>query len=82
MPPNLCLWTLAGQFGSPVTSTPPFGVSFASFFVIEDHILHTTQGLVDRAYIDELWDLALSKTIAALRTHSVSSRRERSQSSL
>ncbi|XP_066487852.1 exocyst complex component 6B isoform X2 [Tiliqua scincoides] len=40
------------------------------FFVIEDHILHTTQGLVDRAYIDELWDLALSKTIAALRTHS------------
>nr|XP_060635635.1 exocyst complex component 6B [Anolis sagrei ordinatus] len=40
------------------------------FFVIEDHILHTSQGLVDRAYIDELWDMALSKTIAALRTHS------------
>ncbi|KAJ6658600.1 hypothetical protein lerEdw1_019988 [Lerista edwardsae] len=40
------------------------------FFVIEDHILHTTRSLVDRAYIDELWDLALSKAIAALRTHS------------
>ncbi|XP_019408489.1 PREDICTED: exocyst complex component 6B isoform X2 [Crocodylus porosus] len=40
------------------------------FFVVEDHILHTTQGLVNRAYIDELWELALSKTIAALRTHS------------
>ncbi|KAJ7327342.1 hypothetical protein JRQ81_017101, partial [Phrynocephalus forsythii] len=40
------------------------------FFVIEDHILHTSQGLVDRAYIDELWDMALSKTIAVLRTHS------------
>ncbi|XP_062991926.1 exocyst complex component 6B [Elgaria multicarinata webbii] len=40
------------------------------FFVIEDHVLHTSQGLVDRAYIDELWDMALSKTIAALRTHS------------
>ncbi|XP_041073945.1 exocyst complex component 6B isoform X4 [Polyodon spathula] len=40
------------------------------FFVVEDHILHTTQGLVNRAYVDELWDLALSKTIAALRTHS------------
>lgn len=42
-----------------------------SFFVVEDHILHTTQGLVNRAYIDELWEMALSKTIAALRTHSV-----------
>ncbi|XP_018098454.1 exocyst complex component 6B isoform X2 [Xenopus laevis] len=40
------------------------------FFVVEDHILHTTLGLVNRAYIDELWDLALSKTMAALRTHS------------
>ncbi|XP_010607911.1 exocyst complex component 6B isoform X3 [Fukomys damarensis] len=40
------------------------------FFVVEDHILHTTQGLVNRAYIDELWEMALSKTIAALRTHS------------
>uniref|UniRef100_A0A672S9K7 Exocyst complex component n=1 Tax=Sinocyclocheilus grahami TaxID=75366 RepID=A0A672S9K7_SINGR len=41
------------------------------FFVVEDHILHTTQGLVNRAYVEELWELALSKTIAALRTHSV-----------
>ncbi|KAM4809791.1 exocyst complex component 6B isoform 2-T2 [Rhinophrynus dorsalis] len=40
------------------------------FFVVEDHILHTTFGLVNRAYIDELWELALSKTMAALRTHS------------
>ncbi|KAK3567718.1 hypothetical protein QTP86_022680, partial [Hemibagrus guttatus] len=40
------------------------------FFVVEDHILHTTQGLVNRAYVEELWELALSKSIAALRTHS------------
>ncbi|XP_053485075.1 exocyst complex component 6B isoform X1 [Ictalurus furcatus] len=40
------------------------------FFVVEDHILHTTKGLVNRAYVEELWELALSKTIAALRTHS------------
>ncbi|KAM9722530.1 exocyst complex component 6B isoform 4-T4 [Dama dama] len=40
------------------------------FFVVEDHTLHTTQGLVNRAYIDELWEMALSKTVAALRTHS------------
>lgn len=49
----------------------PFSAGFR-FFVVEDHILHTTQGLVNRAYIDELWEMALSKTIAALRTHSVS----------
>uniref|UniRef100_A0A8C5FV66 Exocyst complex component n=1 Tax=Gadus morhua TaxID=8049 RepID=A0A8C5FV66_GADMO len=44
--------------------------SLTLFFVVEDHILHTTQGLVNTAYVDELWELALSKTIAALRTHS------------
>uniref|UniRef100_A0A8C3AG94 Exocyst complex component n=1 Tax=Cyclopterus lumpus TaxID=8103 RepID=A0A8C3AG94_CYCLU len=42
----------------------------AGFFVVEDHVLHTTQGLVNRAYVEELWELALSKLIAALRTHS------------
>ena len=46
-------------------------VPLCRFFVVEDHILHTTQGLVNTAYVDELWELALSKTIAALRTHSV-----------
>ncbi|XP_041925320.1 LOW QUALITY PROTEIN: exocyst complex component 6B [Alosa sapidissima] len=40
------------------------------FFVVEDHVLHTTQGLVNRAYVEELWEMALSKSIAALRTHS------------
>uniref|UniRef100_A0A9J8DDH9 Exocyst complex component n=1 Tax=Cyprinus carpio carpio TaxID=630221 RepID=A0A9J8DDH9_CYPCA len=47
-----------------------FTQAHAFFFVVEDHILHTTQGLVNRAYVEELWELALSKTIAALRTHS------------
>uniref|UniRef100_A0A8C1K4X7 Exocyst complex component n=1 Tax=Cyprinus carpio TaxID=7962 RepID=A0A8C1K4X7_CYPCA len=41
------------------------------FFVVEDHILHATQGLVTRAFTDELWNMALSKIIAVLRTHSV-----------
>ncbi|KAM9715384.1 exocyst complex component 6 isoform 4-T4 [Menidia menidia] len=40
------------------------------FFVVEDHILHATKGLVTRAYTDELWNMALSKIIAVLRTHS------------
>uniref|UniRef100_A0A8C5GBK1 Exocyst complex component n=1 Tax=Gouania willdenowi TaxID=441366 RepID=A0A8C5GBK1_GOUWI len=40
------------------------------FFVVEDHILHATQGLVTRAFTSELWNMALSKIIAVLRTHS------------
>ncbi|XP_076005725.1 exocyst complex component 6 isoform X2 [Genypterus blacodes] len=40
------------------------------FFVVEDHILHATQGLVTRAFTDELWNMALAKIIAVLRTHS------------
>ncbi|XP_028329773.1 exocyst complex component 6B isoform X2 [Gouania willdenowi] len=40
------------------------------FFVVEDHVLHTSQGLVNRVYVEELWELALSKIVAALRTHS------------
>ncbi|TKS93021.1 Exocyst complex component 6B [Collichthys lucidus] len=31
---------------------------------------HSNMGLVNRAYVEELWDLALSKIVAALRTHS------------
>lgn len=42
------------------------------FFVVEDHILHVTQGLVTGTYTTELWTMAQSKIIAALRTHSVS----------
>ncbi|XP_051927031.1 exocyst complex component 6 isoform X2 [Hippocampus zosterae] len=40
------------------------------FFVVEDHILHATQGLVTKAFTDELWNMALAKIIAVLRTHS------------
>lgn len=50
-----------------------FRVCVVRFFVVEDHILHATQGLVTRAFTDELWNMALSKIIAVLRTHSVGS---------
>lgn len=40
------------------------------FFVVEDHILNTGNGLATRAYLEELWSMALSKIISALRTHS------------
>ena len=32
----------------------------------------TTNGLVTRAYINEVWDISLSKVVAVLRTHIVS----------
>ncbi|WAR22182.1 EXC6B-like protein [Mya arenaria] len=40
------------------------------FFVVEDHILSTTQGLVNRAYMDELWETSVSKIVSVLRTNS------------
>ncbi|XP_048745103.1 exocyst complex component 6B isoform X3 [Ostrea edulis] len=42
------------------------------FFVVEDHILSTTQGLVNRAYMDELWEMSVSKLAASLRTSAAS----------
>jgi hypothetical protein len=41
------------------------------FFVVEDHVLNTGNGLVNRIYLDEVWSMALSKIVNALRTHSV-----------
>lgn len=40
------------------------------FFVVEDHILNTASGLVNQTYLDQVWDNALSKITASLRTHS------------
>ncbi|XP_060593248.1 exocyst complex component 6B-like isoform X2 [Ruditapes philippinarum] len=40
------------------------------FFVVEDHILSTTHGLVNRSYMDELWETSVSKIVAVLRTNS------------
>lgn len=40
------------------------------FFVIEDHILNTAGGLVNRIYLDEVWNMAISKVVNALRTNS------------
>ncbi|XP_076438800.1 exocyst complex component 6B-like [Babylonia areolata] len=38
------------------------------FFVVEDHILHTTQGLVTRSHMDELWEKAVEKMSSTLRS--------------
>ncbi|ESN92296.1 hypothetical protein HELRODRAFT_157969 [Helobdella robusta] len=39
------------------------------FFVVENHILKTTSGLINQGYIDEFWESALVKVIAVLRMH-------------
>lgn len=31
------------------------------FFVIEDHVLNTGNGLVTRSYLDEVWEMASGK---------------------
>ncbi|XP_065354074.1 exocyst complex component 6B isoform X3 [Cloeon dipterum] len=43
--------------------------AIVGFFVIEDHILNTGNGLVTRSYLDEVWSTALTSIINALRTH-------------
>ena len=40
------------------------------FFVIEDHILTTGNGLVTKEYLDSIWNNSLQSVVASLRTHS------------
>ncbi|XP_054168888.1 exocyst complex component 6-like isoform X2 [Oppia nitens] len=39
------------------------------FFVIEDHIMNTSNGLVIKTYLAEVWENALQTIIASMRTH-------------
>ena len=40
------------------------------FFVIEDHIMNTSTGLVTKPYLAEVWENALQTILASIRTHS------------
>ncbi|VEN39117.1 unnamed protein product [Callosobruchus maculatus] len=40
------------------------------FFILEDHVLNTGKGLITRAFLDDMWSMALSKIVTALQTHS------------
>lgn len=42
------------------------------FFILEDHVLNTGRGLITKAFLEEMWSVALSKVSTALQTHSVS----------
>nr|CAG4640652.1 EOG090X01NK [Eulimnadia texana] len=39
------------------------------FFVVEDHVMNTASGLMDRAYLDDVWNMAASKIASAVRTN-------------
>merc|ERR1712029_50906 len=40
------------------------------FFVCEDHVLNTGNGLVSRGHLDEVWSMASSRILSTLQTHS------------
>ena len=42
------------------------------FFVVEDTILHTTQGLITREILDGWWSMVLTQMVTLLRTACVS----------
>ncbi|KRT83336.1 hypothetical protein AMK59_3017 [Oryctes borbonicus] len=44
--------------------------SVLGFFILEDHVLNTGNGLITRAFLDEMWTTALSKIVSTLQTHS------------
>jgi len=41
------------------------------FFVVEDHVLNTASSLVNRSYLDDVWNIAVSKIVSSVQTHSV-----------
>lgn len=43
----------------------------AGFFVVEDTVLSTTDGLLTKQWVDELWELALSKISEVVRAQLV-----------
>ncbi|XP_018576689.1 exocyst complex component 6 [Anoplophora glabripennis] len=40
------------------------------FFILEDHVLNTGRGLITKAFLEDMWSMALTKIVTALQTHS------------
>nr|CAG4643034.1 EOG090X01NK [Ilyocryptus agilis] len=40
------------------------------FFVVEDHVMNTASSLVNRSYLDDVWNVAVSKIANSIQTHS------------
>lgn len=62
------------KFLLPSYSRECYGVRLLAgiigFFVCEDHILNTGNGLVTRSYLDELWSTTSSRIMSTLQTQS------------
>lgn len=41
------------------------------FFILEDHVLNTGNGLITRVFLDDMWTMALSKIVTVLQTNTV-----------
>lgn len=43
--------------------------SVVGFFVVEDHVLNTGNGLLTRSYVEDLWKMASDKVVSIMRTN-------------
>jgi len=43
--------------------------SIVGFFVVEDHVLNTGNGLLTRPYLEDLWKMASDKVVSIMRTN-------------
>lgn len=41
------------------------------FFVVEDHVMNTASSLVNRSYLEDVWNIAATQIASSIRTHSV-----------
>lgn len=46
------------------------------FFILEDHVLNTGGTLITKAFLEDMWSMALTKIVTALQTHSVSKKKK------
>lgn len=45
--------------------------AIVGFFVIENHLLYTTNGLVSQTILEEMWSNSVPTVATSLRTHAV-----------
>jgi hypothetical protein len=58
------------SMGESVEGYKSYFHGIVGFFVCEDHVLATGNGLVTRAYLDDLWAATSARVLSTLQTHS------------
>lgn len=71
---RLVLQQRHGQWEDSVQLFKSYFFQIAGFFVVEDTVLHTTQGLVTSTVAEDLWGMAVHRIMAVLRSHSTTCR--------